>query len=208
MQLNNSDFQQQTQQDVYADIRTSYSGGFSQDSQDSQEFSLSSIQERLGAWNTVEEQDTVASADLRPSEQTLKMSYQREYAAQSTRTASKFSTKGKVAIASYAIVVLALIVAVTLCSVFVTTAYGKAISKNADYSVALSELEQEKSKVEALEEDIASLTQRAADLGYIEAAQVQQMEYSKIETRPAQNFQVDSNWFDALCDWLCSVFGG
>ena len=208
MQLNNSDFQQQTQQDVYADIRTSYSGGFSQDSQDSQEFSLSSIQERLGAWNTVEEQDTVASADLRPSEQTLKMSYQREYAAQSTRTATRLSTKSKVAIASYAIVVLALIVAVTLCSVFVTKAYGGAIKENSLYLNELSKLEEDKSKVEALEEDIASLTQRAADLGYIEAAQVQQMEYSEIKTRPAQNLHVESNWFDALCDWLCSVFGG
>ena len=208
MQLNNSELQQQSQQDVYADIRTSYSGGFGQESQDTQEFSLSSIQERLGDWSTVEEQDAVSSVDLRPSEQTLKMSYQREYAVQGTKTATRLNTKSKVAIASYAVVVLALIIAVTLCSVYVTGVYGSAISLNADYSKELSSLEELDRLAQAQEEDIEGLAKRAAELGYIDAAQSNTMEYTELETRPAQNFHVESNWFDALCDWLCSVFGG
>ena len=205
MQVNNSDLHLQSQQDVYADIRTSYSDGLGQDAQ---EFSLSSIQQRLGDWNTIEEQDPVTSVDLRPSEQTLKMSYQREYAVEGTKKATKLSTKNKVAIASYAVIVLALIIGVTLCSLYVTGAYGSAISLNTDYSKELSELQQLEEIVKSQQEDSTSLTQRAADLGYIDAAQSNTMEYTEIETRPARNFHVESNWFDALCDWLCSVFGG
>ncbi|MCH5153320.1 MAG: hypothetical protein J1F68_05135 [Clostridiales bacterium] len=204
MQWNNSEFQQQTERDVYADIRTSYSAGFGQENQD--EFSLSSIQERLGEWNTIDEQDSVTSADLRPSEQTLRMSYQREYAASSTKTATRLNTKTKVAIASYAVVVLALIIAVTLCSVSVSGAFGSAALLNAEYSEVSSAVEGLLAATQ--EEDFADLAQRAADLGYIDAAKSNTMEYTELETRPAQNFHVESNWFDSLCDWLCGVFGG
>ena len=205
-QWNKSEYQQQPQQDVYADIQTPYSDGFGQESQDAQEFSLSSIQERLGEWNTIEEQDTVTSVDLRPSEQTLKMSYQREYSAQSVKTATKINTKAKVAIAGYAVIVLALIIAVTLCSVYVTGAYSSAALLNNKYSEVSSTVDGLVAATQ--EEDFAELAKRAADLGYIDAGNSKTMEYTELETRPAQNFHVESNWFDSLCDWLCGVFGG
>ena len=208
MQWNNSELQQQ-QPDVYADIRTPYAPEFGQDNQDTQEFSLSSIQERLGEWNTVDVQDDVSSVDLRPSEQTLKMSYQREYAAaEATKRTIKLNTKTKVAIASYAVVVLALIIAVTLCSVYVNSAFGSASSLNAVYAEELANLEELEGIVKAQEKNIEDLAQRAADLGYIEAAKSNTMEYTELEKRPAQNFHVESNWFDSLCDWLCGIFGG
>ena len=207
MQWNNSQFQQQQGQDVYADIRTSYSAGFGQEAQDNQEFSLQSIQERLGEWNSVEEQENVTSADLRPSEQTLRMSYQREYAAASAKTATRLNTKTKVAIASYAVVVLALIIAVTLCSVSVSGAFASASVLNNEYSEVSATLD--KLVADTQNEDIDGLSERAAQLGYIDAANSQKtMTYTELETRPAQNFHVESNWFDALCDWLSSVFGG
>ena len=205
-QWNNSEFQRQSQQDVYADIRTSYLDGFGQDSQEAQEFSLSSIQERLGEWNSVEEHDTVTSVDLRPSEQTLKMSYQREYSAPTTKTATRLNTKTKVAIASYAVIVLALIIAVTLCSVSVTGAFTSATLLNTEYSEVTASLDELIAQTQ--EEDFTELAKRAAELGYIDAAKSNTMEYTELETRPAQNFQVESNWFDSLCDWLCCVFGG
>ncbi|MCH5157051.1 MAG: hypothetical protein J1G02_04140 [Clostridiales bacterium] len=205
-QWNKSQFQQQPQQDVYADIKTSYAEGFGQETQEEQEFSLSSIQERLGPWDTIEVQETVTTDDLRPSDQTLKMSYQREYAAQNTQTATKMNTKTKVAIASYAVVVLALIIAVTLCSVYVTGAFSSAALLNTEYSEVSSSLDDLVAATQ--EEDFAQLAKRAAELGYIDAANSTTMEYTELETRPAQNFHVESNWFDSLCDWLCGVFGG
>ena len=204
MQWNNTEFKPETERDVYADIRTSYSPNFGQENQD--EFSLTSIQERLGEWSTVDEQETVTSADLRPSEQTLKMSYQREYAAASTKTATRLNTKTKVVIASYAVVVLALIIAVALCSLSVSGAFASTSMLNAEYSETSTTLEQLNALTQ--EEDYASLAKRAADLGYIDAALSNTMGYTELETRPAQNFNVKSNWFDALCDWLCKLFGG
>ena len=206
MQWNNSQFQQQPQNDVYSDIRTSYSDGFGQENQDSQEFSLSSIQERLGAWNSIEEQENVTSADLRPSEQTLRMSYQREYAATRVKAASRLNTKTKVAIASYAVIVLALIIAVTLCSVSVSGAFVSASVLNTEYSDAATRWN--KVLADTQEEDFDKLNERATELGYIDAAKSTTMEYTELETRPAQNFHVESNWFDSLCDWLSGVFGG
>ena len=58
------------------------------------------------------------------------------------------------------------------------------------------------------EDRFEQLDQRATELGYVDASSSNTMTYTKLETRPAQNFNVESNWFDALCDWLCSIFGG
>ena len=209
MQWNNIGYQQDTQQDVYADVRTSYSSNpFTQDNQDSQEFSLSSIQEKLGALNLEEEVDVAkTSPDLMPSTQTLNMSYQREYTTSAkTRSASKLTTKEKIAIASYATVVLALIIAVTVCSVLATNAFGSAVVLNADYTEAADVVEELTAELQ--QDRFEELDRRAGELGYIDASRSNTMTYTELETRPAQNFEVESNWFDSLCDWLCGVFGG
>ena len=208
MQWNNLGYQQDTQQDVYADVVTSYSSNpFTQDTQESQEFSLTSIQQKLGALSTTEEADaTTSSPDLMPSTQTLQMSYQREYAVTKTRTASKLNTKEKIVIASYAIVVLALIIAVTVCGVYVGGSFGSTITLNADYASASASVEELTEKVQ--QDRFEELAKRAAELGYIDASRSSTMTYTELETRPAQNFQVESNWFDALCDWFSNIFGG
>lgn len=208
MSWNNAGYQTETQQDVYAGVRTSYSGNpFAQDTQESQEFSLSSIQQKLGIFSTADEADiTTSSPDVMPSNQTLHMSYQREYSATKTRSASRLSTKEKVMISVYSIVVFALIIAVTLCAVSVSGSFGSAIMLNSNYAeatAAVGELN------EQLQQDrFEELVERAAELGYIDASDSNKMTYTELETRPAQNFQVDSNWFDALCDWFSNVFGG
>ena len=73
MQWTNDRYQQEVQQDVYADVATSYAGSpFAQTNQDTQEFSLSTIQQKLGELSAVEEIDVRgASEDLMPSTQTL-----------------------------------------------------------------------------------------------------------------------------------------
>ncbi len=208
MQWNNDIGYQQPQQDVYANASASYSANpFTQDGADTQEFSLASIQQRLGALSSVEENDAASvSPDAMPSTQTLNMSYQRDYSAEKTRVASKLSTKQKVLVASYVIVVLALIVAVTLCSVSVTNTFGVALADNAQYSEQASQIEDLTAQL--AEEDFEELNRRATELGYVDASRANTMTYTELETRPAQNFSVESNWFDSLCDWLCNAFGG
>lgn len=207
MQWNNDIGYQQPQQDVYADIQTSYSvNPFTQDS-DSQEFSLSSIQQKLGALSQTEETGTVAdSPDLMPSAQTLNMSYQRDYASVKTHAVAKLSTKQKVVIASYCIVVLALIVAVTLCGVSVTGSFDAALVSSVQYGELTESVDALVAQTQSV--NFEELDRRATELGYVDASRSNTMTYSELETRPAQNFTVESNWFDSLCDWLSSVFGG
>ena len=195
--------QQNVQQDVYADLKTSYSG----DSyQDTQEFSLAGIQQKLGALTAVEEPEVNNSADIQPTTQTMTMSYNRNYSEEKVVGKSRLTTKSKVLIASYAIVVLALVIAVTLCSVSVGSTFGAATQLSIDYSQATAQLVQLTEEVQT--EDYQALIERATELGYIDASSSNTLEYTELETRPAQNFEVQTNWFDSLCDWLSNVFGG
>ena len=207
MQWNKENKYQQPQQDVYADVKTAFSGnGYVE--QDNQEFSLQTIQEKLGAFYGTEDQEVVSSSspDLMPSDQTIKMSYQREYATGKTRTLSKFSTKQKIMIASYAIVVLALIIGISLCSVYVSGAFGTALALDGQYVDVSNQLAALNEQIGV--EDYDALMQRAAELGYTDSSAANTKRYTEVETRPAQNFEVPTNWFDSLCDWLCNAFGG
>lgn len=60
--------------------------------QDAPEFSLQSVQQKLGQFTSVEDPATAngaANADAMPSQQTLKMNYQREYQSGSVATAKR-----------------------------------------------------------------------------------------------------------------------
>ena len=206
MQWNKEIRYQEPQQDVYADVKTAFSGNRSEE-QDNQEFSLQTIQEKLGAFYGEEEQEVRSSSpDLMPSNQTIKMSYQREYTTGRTRALSKLSTRQKVMIASYAILVLALIIGVSLCSVYVSGAFGSAMALDGQYATVSSQVASLNEQV--ADEDYDSLMQKAIELGYVDASDVNTKKYTEVETRPAQNFSTETNWFDSLCDWLCRAFGG
>lgn len=194
----------EVQADVYSDVKTSYSAD--RFSQDNQEFSLSSIQEKLGALSAVENADAaVASTDVMPSAQTLNMSYARNYSEQ-TRVASKLNVKTKVMIASYAIIVLGLILAVTLCGVSVSGSFAATTALSTEYTEVADRVAQLTEQIQV--EDYASMADKAAQLGYIDASESNSQTYTEIETRPAQNFNIQTNWFDSLCDWLSGAFGG
>lgn len=172
------------------------------------EFSLEDIQQRLGDMHVVDEPQTTSSnSDVMPSSQTLNMTYQRNYSAEATPR-TKTSTKTKVMVVSYVAVVLCLVLAVTLCAVSVsgtfanfaqlTSAYDSAVGAGAALDGAISEANG----------NTDVLFERATQLGYVDAAETNTHFYQRLDTRPAQNFQIESNWFDALCDWLNGVFGG
>ena len=208
MQWNKENKYPQPQEDVYADVKTAFSGNGYTAEADNQEFSLETIQEKLGAFYGTGDQEVVStsSPDLMPSNQTINMSYQREYATARTRSLSRLSTKQKVMIASYAIVVLALIIGISLCSVYVNGAFGSAIALDASYSELADQVAELDDKLAV--EDYDALMKRAGELGYTDSSQANTKRYTEVETRPAQNFEVDTNWFDSLCDWLCNAFGG
>ncbi|MCX4287365.1 MAG: hypothetical protein OSJ68_08815, partial [Clostridia bacterium] len=140
------------------------------------------------------------SSDVMPSVQTLNMSYNRQYAEQTKTSSSKLSAKAKVMIVGYTMVVLALILAVTLCSVSVSGSFVATSALNSEYTEISTNVANLAEQLQA--EDYAALAEKAAQLGYIDASKSNTQTYTEIETRPAQNFNVQTNWFDSLCDWL------
>lgn len=208
---NDKNYQNESQTDVYSDIQKPYSttffGSEQGAEQQTQEFSLEEIERKLGIYNPNAEQvEVVSKSDEKPSNQTLNMAYDRDYSADDTRAKSRLNTKTKVIIAGYAVLILALVLAVTLCGVSVTSSFGATSALYSEYVEAdavLADL-----TAQAATEDYAALSQRAAELGYVDASRSNTQTYTEIETRPAQNFHVETNWFDSLCDWLSGAFGG
>ena len=189
--------------DVYSDVDTSYSS--TRFSPDVQEFSLESIQEKLGSFVETETTDVTIGADVMPSEQTLTMNYRRNYQT-GVVVAKKVSTKTKVAVAGYVAAVLLLVLAISLTAVSVNGIFADTTVLNADYSEVMQDIAA--LDAELAVEDVDGLAQRAAEFGYVDTAQSSTQTFTKVETRPAQNFGTHTNWFDSLCDWLCGVFGG
>lgn len=174
---------------------------------DNSEFSLQDIQQRLGNMTVTEDPQTTANSDVMPSTQTLNMSYQRDYSAQATPRA-KTNTKTKVIAVSYVAVVLCLVLAVTLCAVSVGGTFASFVQLNTAYDSAVGAGAALDSAISDANGNTDALFDRATQLGYVDAAETNTHFYQRLDTRPAQNFQIESNWFDALCDWLNGVFGG
>lgn len=203
----NAERQNQENIDVYSDLSTPYSATYF--APEAQEFSLQEVQEKLGKFSDVEDPvlNGNAGTDAMPSQQTLKMSYQREYKS-NVEKEKKVSTKTKVAAISYVAVVLLLVLGIALTSVSVSGVFAETSALTATYTdlaTQISALEEQLSV-----EDYTVLEQRAAELGYVNASQdnANTATYTEIQTRPAQNFNIETNWFDQFCDWVCGVFGG
>ncbi len=171
---------------------------------DSQEFSMQSIEEKLGTFSSGNTEKDEVNPDLRPSDSTLKMSFARNYQP-SGSVASKVNTKQKIAIASYVAVVLALVLAIAFSAVAVNSAFKTSLQLTDDVVGASRELEQYASLI--TEDDYATLVNRAAELGYYDISLANTEMFVGLPVRPAQNFNVQTNWFDSLCDWISGAFG-
>ncbi len=201
--MSNRYAQNQTVLDVYSDIDAN--SGRNNLQQDATEFSLSTIQQKLGV-NAEQAQTEVANAtpDVMPSNQTLSMNYARNYAPdQSSNT--KASSKTKAIVISYVAVVLVLVLAVTLCGVSVSGAFNQAIAIDAEYTDMTSQVAN-LTEI-AGQEDFEELLNKAQQLGYVDSSASNTLTYTEVETRPAQNIAIQTNWFDSLCDWVSEVFG-
>lgn len=193
----------------YADFSASATNVATQTAANNADVDLASIQQRLGNIANTDEIAVGATPDVMPSATTLNMSFQRNYAENAqTAVRSKVSTKTKVVAVSYVAVVLALVLAVTLCAVSVGSTFTTFAGLDVAYNGAVADAAALDGKIAAENADSDQLFRRATELGYVDGSQTNIHYYERLETRPAQNFSVESNWFDALCDWLNGVFGG
>ncbi|MBR2974825.1 MAG: hypothetical protein IKC47_03690 [Clostridia bacterium] len=191
--------------DVYADVNN-VSAANTISTEDQQ--MLDAIQRKLGVYTQSSYVDVDESSDVKPSQSTLTMTYKRDYAKASHSTAaqSKLNTKSKVAIASYVAVVLVLVVAVALCAATINGSFEAVVQGQDAYNQVNGEIANLQDKVNT--ENYDELYQKALEMGFVEADANNSYQYTKLETRPAQNFVVETNWFDQVCNWLSGVFGG
>ena len=101
---------------------------------------------------------------------------------------------------------LALVLGVVFASVAVNGAFSANVALTQSYQGALESISALETELSV--EDAKMLAERAAELGYVNANESNTQTYTKVETRPAQNFNIKTNWFDSLCDWLSGAFGG
>ncbi|MCM1042960.1 MAG: hypothetical protein NC350_01980 [Corallococcus sp.] len=196
-------------EDVYEGVGFSATSGDNDFTSDDQKM-LEAIQRKLGGMSTVN-RDTMEdtdSADLKPTESTLSMSFKRNYEQSDVAVVakSKLNTKTKIAIASYTAVVLILILAIALCSVAVGNSFGIVSATQSTYVQTNTQLSDLQNQLTA--DNYDELYNSALNMGFVEAGNGNSYQYNKLETRPAQNFNVQTNWFDQLCEWVSSVFGG
>ena len=192
--------------DVYADVNNLSATTNSISTEDQQ--MLDAIQRKLGVYTQSSYIDVDESSDVKPSQSTLTMTYKRDYAQTSPAVASqsKLNTKTKVAIASYVAVVLVLVLAVALCSATINGSFVAVVQGQEAYNQVSDEVDSLQEKVN--NESYDELYQKAIEMGFVEADATNSYQYTKLETRPAQNFTVETNWFDQVCDWFSGVFGG
>lgn len=192
---------------VYAGIKPSH---LPYEAVDEEDAMLRSIQQKLGGISTTDvgQEETVNNPDLMPSETTMRLEFKRNYAqnAEYAATRGRLSTRQKVYIASYIAVVLALVLAVTLCGVAITGSFASVSGIEAEYADKSQQLNDLNELVN--EDNYDALLDKATEMGFVQVDQSNSYQYTQLETRPAQNYNVQTNWFDQLCQWLSGVFGG
>ena len=193
--------------DVYGDVSNLSATTNATISTEDQQM-LDAIQRKLGVYTQSSYVDVDESSDVKPSQSTLTMTYKRDYAQASHGVASqaKLNTKSKVAIASYVAVVLVLVLAVALCAASINGSFTAVLQGQDAYNQVSGEVANLQDKVN--NENYDELYQKALEMGFVEADSTNSYQYTKLETRPAQNFAVETNWFDQVCNWLSGVFGG
>ena len=149
--------------------------------------------------------------DLMPSRETMQITRSASYyRPQMTETKSavrsKYTTRSKILIASYAAVLLALALIITLTTVSIASLFS-------DVNRLEVQLNNEIETVAMLDESIAEagsaevIIDKAASMGMTTAGSAGSFEIPS--TKPASSgITAGGNWFDGFSDWVSDVFGG
>lgn len=178
-------------EDVYSDIENPYASSTSTGTLSDADLDILAIQKKYN------QQTSEAT-----QQQTINKVQVKETAVAKTAV----STKTKVAIVAYIAVVLLAIIGISFCGVAVSGAFKSMAALEGEYATVSGDLAELEALINA--DNYEELAKRAEELGFIDANDATSHTYELLETRPAQNFKIETNWFDQLCDWLSGVFGG
>lgn len=119
-----------------------------------------------------------------------------------------FSTKAKIVVSAYVAVVLLLVMSIALTIGAMNVLGTEIAALNADLGAKIAVVTALEEAVAALEDDIRIGDIASGELGLNKPNDSNTMYYSTPKTRAAQNYNVNRNWFDKLCDWLGGIVGG
>lgn len=114
-------------------------------------------------------------------------------------------TRVRIVVAAYLAVVLALAILVAFSAFSASGAY-------ASVQELFNEQNMQQETIDALVEELnnvdpAAILDLASQMGYTLAGPQDSMTYETPKMRAAQHFNVESNWFDKLCEVISNIFG-
>ena len=178
-------------EDVYSDIENPYASSTSTGTLSDADLDILAIQKKY---------------NQQTSEATQQQTTNKVQVKETAVAKTAASTKTKVAIVAYIAVVLLAIIGISFCGVAVSGAFKSMAALEGEYATVSGDLAELEALINA--DNYEELAKRAEELGFIDANDATSHTYELLETRPAQNFKIETNWFDQLCDWLSGVFGG
>lgn len=178
-------------EDVYSDIENPYASSTSTGTLSDADLDILAIQKKY---------------NQQTSEATQQQTTNKVQVKETAVAKTAVSTKTKVAIVAYIAVVLLAIIGISFCGVAVSGAFKSMAALEGEYATVSGDLAALEALINA--DNYEELAKRAEELGFIDANDATSHTYELLETRPAQNFKIETNWFDQLCDWLSGVFGG
>lgn len=122
------------------------------------------------------------------------------------KTEKLTSKQVKIAFSAFVVLVLALAIVIALAATSVTSSFASALALeavSAEKSLAVESLAEQLSV-----EDEGQIIALAEILGYTLPNSSNTIEYKSPQLRDPQGFNVESNWFDKICDFLSGIFGG
>ena len=137
--------------------------------------------------------------------------FQQEYAAPAARPERRADTrraglslKGKLLILVYLAVVV-MFASIIITNAITIDSYNAELS-NLESEFADASLALDAAGAASTEIDVEGIRNQAVANGMIEATG--SVGYEVIPVTPVQNYQINTNWFDRMCDGMSSVFGG
>lgn len=142
--------------------------------------------------------------DSMPSQETLK------YASVKVREMEKdqakgLSTKSKIMIAVYIGVVLTLVLMIALTSISMSASVSGYAALVDSHGEVLEEISGLQAQIEEIQNGF-DVDEIASQLGFGAPSQENISYYTSPKTRAPQQYTVENNWFDALCDLLSGLF--
>lgn len=117
-------------------------------------------------------------------------------------------TKSKILVSTYVAVVLLLVLGIALAIGSMNVLGTEIEILKSDIATKIAAVTVLEEAVAAMQDDLVIAEIAAGELGLSNPNANNTMYYSAPKTRAAQNYNVERNWFDKLCDWLGGIVGG